>query len=433
VAATTPDDLQKTESFPGGIWEPSSPVLTPNNRILISPFTSPPTSPRSPSSNFNPYFGNASGDKVSGRRFSFGSDLEKDSCDNCNFVIPKDVSEMLPEGAPGSPSKEGKGQQGSPVLRTVQRISACGSVSSLEDDDDDDDDDDDELTPHHTLNAPTSQLSTSPTPSQESTNSGNMPLYHSSGTHYHSLTYVTRRNPDSQSLYSRLRHSCIRALSCESLPRGSPSGPILFGDPIAGYTIAYLFRLPDPRARGRRRTYALQALSSDWRRASNAFTQVTRAFETIANNIVSLADRVLERETAGLGSRPSTADLLRSSGGAATAGTTPPQQGQAQVQALSSSLPNDASVGTVPGSPVLEQGQNLKAKSSANSPVGSQRNLTDVSSFLAAKVDSYGYPRVSREVMRAKGLPEIVGTERFFVELHAQFCVILYNLVAGLR
>lgn len=421
VAATLPDDLQKTASFPGGIWEPSSPVLTPNNGILISPFTSPPTSPRSPSSNYNPYFGNVTGDRPSARRFSFESDLEKDSCDNCNFVIPKDVSEMLPEGAPGSPSKEGKGQQGSPILRTVQKIAACGSASSLEDDDDEEDD---ELSTHDAMNQPNSQLSTSPTPSQESANSGNIPLYHGSATHAHNLTYVTRRNPDSQSLYSRLRHSCIRALSCESLPRGSPSGPILFGDPIAGYTIAYLFRLPDPRARGRRRTYALQALSPDWRRASNAFTQVTRAFETIANNIITLADRVLERESSGLTSRPSTADLLLN--------------GTSQPHPLSSSLPNDASstvaaLATAPDSPVMEQGAH-KAKSSANSPVGSQRNLTDVSSFLAAKnVDPDGYPRVSREAMRAKGLPEIVGTEKFFVELHVKFCLILYNLVAGLR
>lgn len=40
---------------------------------------------------------------------------------------------------------------------------------------------------------------------------------------------------------------------------------------------------------------------------------------------------------------------------------------------------------------------------------------------------------MSREVMRAKGLAEIVGKDRFFVELHAKFVMILYNLVAGLR
>lgn len=191
---------------------------------------------------------------------------------------------------------------------------------------------------------------------------------------------------------------------------------MLFGDPIAGYTIAYLFRLPDPRARGRRRTYALQALSPDCGRATRAFAQVTRAFETIANDIISLADLVLERESTSLSSRPSTADLLRLG--------TPPNAG------LSASLPNHP---PVPGSPQPD-GASRSAKSNASSPTGSQRNLADISSFLTAKrVDPDGHPRMSREVMRAKGLAEIVGKDRFFVELHAKFVMILYNLVAGLR
>jgi hypothetical protein len=411
-------------------------VLTPpvNHGLLISPFTSPPTSPRSPSSNYNPYFGSAISERAAAsRRFSFGSDAETETCDNCNFGIPKDVSEMLPPGTPGA--KEGKGTQAScsPVLRTIQNIVASGSVSSMDDDDDDDEDDlhhshshaDDGLHHHyHSLNTQSTQLGTSPTPSQDSIDDSNsphshhIPLYASSAsqTHKHNLTYVTRRNPSAHTLYSRLRHSCIRALSCETLPRGSPSGPLLFGDPIAGYTIAYIFRIPDPRARGSRRTYALQALSPDCWRASAAFAQVTRAFETIANRIVVGADRVLERESSIVSSsRLSEADLLRTA-------------------QLSSSMPTSAGA---PGEAAASSEGLLlsqRARSSANSPVGSQRNLTDVSSFLSAKtVDPDGYPRVSRDLMRAKGLAEIVGNEKFFVELHAQFCVILYNLAAGLR
>jgi vesicle coat protein len=112
--------------------------------------------------------------------------------------------------------------------------------------------------------------------------------------------------------------------------------------------------------------------------------------------------------------RPSEADLVRGA-------------------PLSSSMPASG----VPGEGAAAAADvllNQRARSSANSPVGSQRNLTDVSSFLSAKtVDPDGYPRVSRDLMRAKGLAEIVGNEKFFVELHAQFCVILYNLAAGLR
>jgi hypothetical protein len=123
-----------------------------------------------------------------------------------------------------------------------------------------------------------------------------------------------------------------------------------------------------------------------------------------------MADRVLERESATqLPSRPSTASL-----------TTPP--------VLSSS---DPVLGE--GSrddPALVSPEKPRSKSVANSPVAPTRNLSDVSSFLSAKkVDPDGYPRVSREVMRAKGLAEIVGKENFFVELHARFCMILAQLV----
>jgi hypothetical protein len=337
---------------------------------------SPPTSPRSLSSAFNPYFGSV-------RRLSATTEPEKETCDNCNFVVTTD---------PSLPSSN------QTVLRSGQKISAYGLSPSIDVEHNDD-----------LIHPPTAYLSTSPTPSQLSSSSGSThshmhnPIFSRAYlTHAHNLTYITRRNPDSQSLYSRLRMSCLRALSCEALPKGSSSGPLLFGDPIAGYTIAYLFRLPDPNARGRRRTYALQALTPDCSRATQSFTNITKAFETIANHIILLTNQAIERETFGL--FPS--DSM-----------------------LSSSLPSTA----VPGSPdkmVLS-----RAKSSNNSPSSSTRNLTDVSSFLVAKkVDPDGYARgSSREAMRGKGLPEIVGKDRFFVELHAKFVMILYNLLSGLR
>jgi Vesicle coat protein involved in Golgi to plasma membrane transport len=424
-ATPPPDEIPRSLSFGSGIWIPSSPIVSPNLGALTSPLTSPPTSPRSPTSNSNPYFANVNGDRASTRRFSYSSDGDRDSCGNCTFIVPKDIAENHLGDSPNSPSIQDKALPPTPVLRTVQKISACGSTSSTDDDEESDID----LSPHeHTLHPRHTRLGTSPTPSQESNASENMQTYRHTSTHHHNLTYVTRHHPDSQSLYGRLRQSCIRALSCENLPRGSPSGPILFGDPIAGYTIAYLFRLPDPVARGRRRTYALQALSPDWRRASAAFTQVTRAFETIATNIVTLASSMLERDSSGsstiVTSRPSTADLLRLS-------TPPPPP-------LSSSLPNSAppQQSTTPpqGGGAVTQSQH-KSRSSANSPVGSQRSgLTDVSSFLVASaLDPEGYPRASRDMKREKPLTEIVGSERVFVDLHAKFCVVLYNLVAGLR
>jgi len=53
---------------------------------------------------------------------------------------------------------------------------------------------------------------------------------------------------------------------------------------------------------------------------------------------------------------------------------------------------------------------------------------------MASRVDPDGYPRLSRDAMRARGLGDIVGSDRFFVELHAQFCIILSGLTAlGVR
>jgi hypothetical protein len=131
--------------------------------------------------------------------------------------------------------------------------------------------------------------------------------------------------------------------------------------------------------------------------------RITEVFENMANKIVTLAERALEREsmlsTRGTQSRPDTAIP-----------TTPP---------LSSSA------ATEPG---FRSPQKKVFSSVASAP--SSRNITPVSSFLTAKkVDPDGYPRVSREVMDAKPLTEIVGKENFFVELHGMFCGILSGLI----
>lgn len=183
---------------------------------------------------------------------------------------------------------------------------------------------------------------------------------------------------------------------------------MFFGDPVAGYTIAYIFRLQDPRARGQKRTYALLALGGrDSWRVGKAMVKVTEVFEAIANRIVVMADRVLERESAlssynqnTLLSRPSTA-----------VPTTPPLSTSASSMPVFMSPQKDKPMSSTASSPVM-------------------RNITPVSSFLSAKkVDPDGYPRVSREVMRAKDLSEIVGRDDFFVELHVRFCTLLSSLI----
>lgn len=273
--------------------------------------------------------------------------------------------------------------------------------------------------------------------------------YAPSNTHPHRLDFVTTRQPNFPSAYSLLRRSCIRTLSCENLPRGSASGSLFFGDPIAGYTIAYVFRLADPRARGRRRTYALIALGGrDGWKVSQVLVAITRAFERIAGWIVSMADRVLEWEAA-VAARASSASMMESStsapvhSAASAMPVSPPPPSAAPSASLSTGLPAQPfspptfsldpypqplpTASSEPFSPTLSKPQS-HLPGSVTAPI--PRSITPVSSFLAAKkVDPDGYPRGSREVMRAKSLAEIVGRDNFFLFLHAEFCYILANLV----
>ena len=110
--------------------------------------------------------------------------------------------------------------------------------------------------------------------------------------HDHVLTYLTAKSPDDLERYQLLRNSVVRTLSCEQLPRGTSDGPFCFGDSNSGYTIAYAFRLPDPKARGRRRAYALLALAGkDANRAFRACPTVWEAFAAMAQAIEKAAQR----------------------------------------------------------------------------------------------------------------------------------------------
>jgi hypothetical protein len=430
------EDLTRNSSISSLFWEsPGTPVYHTTAPLLYSPFDSPPTSPHSSNSSYNPYFGEylpSASSRSSFGRPSFSSDYDFESCDSCSYLVPQGVSDRLPDGAPGSPTKDGKGRHGTPVLRTTQPITAYGPAEYEDEEDeeeeeeqhpdhDHDHDHEDETTDtyFHERNSldmadPLSHASSSPDSvvnSARSSASSFLPQ-----THTHTLTYVTTRQPTSPVSYSLLRRSCIRTLSCETLPRSAPNGPLYFGDPVAGYTIAYVFRLKDPSARGRRRTYALIAMGGrDSWRVSTAYVAVTRFFERIAQEIVAMADRVLEKEAA---SRPSASSGIE----------TPP---------LSTSLPMPSSAESSTSPEKTKDGRTTKsAATSPTSATRSTRNaeqmssrLSDVSSFLSAKrVDTEGFPRVSRDVTQAKALSEIVGNERIFVELHQRFVLLLGRL-----
>lgn len=302
------------------------------------------------------------------------------------MTVPIKVSDKLPSGAPGSPSKDGRGRNGSPVLRTsknyqVRRPLPRDDASSTDSSDMSD------------TEQSKSWTADSVPPS---------PMF-VRGMHTHTLNYVSSSQPQQPTAYSALRRNCIRTLSTEVLPSSNPSGCLWYGDAIMGYTISYVFRLKDPRSRGAKRTYALLAMvGRDGRKATRAMVMVQEVFQGIAKRIIALSEDVLERETAASQnlSRPTTAIP-----------TTPP------FGISTSSMP-----------PLLTSPRQERFFSSAaSSPT---RNITPVSSFLSAKkLDPDGFPRVSRDVMKAKSLVEIVGQESVFCELHAVFCGLLQRLI----
>ena len=303
-----------------------------------------------------------------------------ETCPSCSLSVPKSVSEQLPDGAPGSPSKDGRGKNGSPVLRTREAFLSSGITEERSDDEES------ATAEKATLKKRKGKASSAgisrPKPSRAASSSSSasespdrsrastMTTSSSSSPHPHTLTYLTARQPSSRDAHSLLRRSCIRTLSCEQLPRAN-KGPLFFGDDRAGYTIAFVFRLCDPCARGRSRRYAFVCWAGrEERRAARAWKEVIGVFESMAIRIESMVERQQE-------------------------GSARASDGVGSVEARSGS-----------------------------------RDITPVSSFLSGRtVDPDGYPR--RASVRAKGLAELVGREDFFVEVHAVFVRLLTRLGRG--
>ena len=189
----------------------------------------------------------------------------------------------------------------------------------------------------------------------------------SSFAHKHNLTYISTSSPFDQDAFSVVRRDTIRTLSCELLPRGMTAGELSFGDPVNGYTIAYKFRLSDPHARGGHRKYALLAhAGNDQGRAWQATTYIWTRFQRIVAGIIAKTEKMIE-QSKGHGDE-----------------------------------------------------HDDESKS----------NFMPVSSFLTGRMmDPDGYPRNNGGVrMRARGLTEMVGDERFFADLHLDFIGLLRDL-----
>lgn len=336
--------------------------------------------------------GNGGGRDSSFRRTYDDNDKKRAiPCENCALTLPRKTGETG-----GGSSTSAIPDPDSPILRTrkpFERVvvageqetpgtNSQGKQSNRENTSSEEGDSDTAvLSSSNERMSPRrqSRVGTTKTTSETSSNSLS---------HKHYLDYTSTHEPLSSASFSIIRQSCLRTLSCETLPpssatpspsSASPSsplspnnnssssgGPIFFGDPHAGFTTAYIFRIPDPNARGRRRVYALMALSTHRERvAMQTFSLLAAAFRDLAAWIQGLAE--------------AHSDSLAGGGGGGPKGVT-----------SSSGTPN--------------------------------------SSFLSGRSGGSGGRNFGELSLRSRGLAELVGLPDFFLELHMRFVRLLIEM-----
>lgn len=353
-------------------------------------------------------------------------------CINCALTIPPHLRSQLPAGAPGSPHSSGHSDNGSAVLRSCKPYERASSVAegaatpdSLMSESSDSDRQPGQTTPRRrsrTLVRTATDSSGSKSPQS----------------HVHYMEYTSTHDPQTPVSFSLLRQSCLRALTLEKLPTSTtvsttngpykpatpsssrtptspnpstsyfpsqsanptpnPTGPIFFGDPHAGYTTAFIFRVPDAHARGRKRIYALIAHSTyREQRSLKAFKYLSAVFADLAAWILALADAESAR-----------AAREREDAAAALEGA----RVSAQLDKTPTSVSGAAGHGGASGR-------------SLGKPM-------QVSAFLAGRpCDPDGVPRPGMSGptgLRARGLAEVCGREELFIELHARFVALAVRL-----
>lgn len=336
-------------------------------------------------------------------------------CENCALTLPRKMKAQ----SPGGSGKNGGFDNSSPILRTriaYERVALPADRAS-------------HPSPPRSNSSDSSDSEKAITSkprrhsrglSRTGTSSSNS-SFTSTTPHDHNIDYISTHEPLAPTSFSIVRQSCLRTLSCETLPpsssqpiTSSPSspllsnpfssgpstpstssgGPIFFGDPQAGYTTAYIFRIPDPSARGRRRVYALMALSTHRERlAMKTFSFLSAAFRELAQWITDLAQQELERSHNNI-----------------SAGIPSPRP--------------DANSSTT------SQSSSLFSTNSLNYPASSAvYNNTPTSSFLSAGRSRDPDGRFASAMgVRARGLAELVGLPDFFFELHKRFVMLLVEL-----
>ncbi|ROW07382.1 hypothetical protein VMCG_03876 [Cytospora schulzeri] len=403
------DAKRNRSSEPDGPIDRAAPRRA-NQLSSTAALDTPPASPRHPTDSSSSQTGGSLARRESNYRRTYDETVTKRAgpCDNCALTLPKRQES----------SSRGGGADAGPTLRTrapYARVygnglpgdaSPTNSASTISDEDEQ---------PRRPNHRRTGTLTSTTSRSSSSSNMNG---------HTHYLDYTSTHEPVVPSSFSIVRASCIRTLSFETLPRGtatnagnaplSPTtsgfvtthspgaaasgGPIFFGDPSAGYTTAYIFRIPDVHARGHKRVYAFLALSTHRERlAMKTFNFLSNAFRELASWIQGLAEAEAERYAN-------------------------------DSSAASSPL---SSVGGIYGGPGMGMSQPQQSQ-----PVESNNNSTTGSGFLSGGMGGmgglsrrmgggYGASGVS---LKARGLAELVGLPDFFIELHSRFVQLLFEL-----
>ncbi|KAI0397566.1 vesicle coat protein [Xylariaceae sp. FL0594] len=435
-ASTPASDQEAAQTQRSAILRASqrapNPVSKPPPTIGGSAAQTPPQSPRrAPTSPHATSTANGSRrDSSFQRTYDEYVTKRANPCANCALTLPK-----LQEGRKRDPKAEAQG----PTLRT--RAPYARVYGSLAD-----------ASPPSSSPQSTSTSDAEEETSNGSSSTGSRPRPATSASqssltsrctmpyHTHYLDYTSTHEPTAPSTYSIVRASCLRTLSFETLPRrpeatqstpalpspttyamppfpsalgmgpgyitapptpqsASSGGPIFFGDPSAGYTTAYIFRIPDIHARGRKRVYAFLALSTHRERlAMKAFSFISTAFRDLAAWIQDLAEEQAERdrEREEAGSAVAALNAAYCNGG------------------LGSRGPHDSGIG-----------------------LGGDRER-ETSSFLTGGRRSAYMQRMGGSMgpggftPKARGLAELVGLPDFFLELHTRFVQVLLELAVVL-
>ncbi|KAI8966336.1 vesicle coat protein [Daldinia sp. FL1419] len=416
-----------------------------------SAIQTPPQSPRHAPENFPETNGKGGLRRDSSFRRTYDDYVTKraNPCDNCALTLPKRQNSKAGKGEKSNTTTEAKSDQRGPVLRTrapYARVYGGGSEFSPPNSNPHSsytsDAEEDILPKDHRKR---SSLQRRPT---TSTSHSSVSSKSSVTQHTHYLDYTSTHEPVVPTTYSIVRASCLRTLSFETLPRrpettqqvsslSSPlspytsppishglgyitttpnpqsaanGGPIFFGDPLAGYTTAYIFRIPDVHARGRKRVYAFLALSTHRERlAMKTFSFISAAFRDLANWIQELAEAEAERER----EREEASSPIAAINAAYSRG------------GFGGDGPRDSGIG-------LNLGGGFNITNLDRDRERERAN--DSSSFLTGGGRSGLMQRMGGSMgpggfaPKARGLAELVGLPDFFIELHSRFVQLLLEL-----